>query len=238
MIKIKLAGLVIELDNKYSFIEKQTADYRTNEKADFSVFASDEKIRAEKESVMEASLSDGYCESICLYREIAERLPYYDAFVFHGCVIAFDGGAYVFTAPSGVGKTTHAKNWLSRFGKRVHILNGDKPIIRLIDGKLCACGTPWKGKEDYGANEILPLKAIVFLERGENNVAFPAEKADVITKFMKQIYLPRTDQASLLKTLRLADGVLSDTALMHLYCNKDEESAEIALDALRKNICL
>ena len=43
--------------------------------------------------------SRGYCESLCLYRQICRRLPFYDAFLMHASVVAVDGEAYAFAAP-------------------------------------------------------------------------------------------------------------------------------------------
>ena len=49
-----------------------------------------------------------------------------------------DDYAYVFSADSGTGKSTHTQLWLEHFGDRAYILNDDKPAIRLIDGKVYA----------------------------------------------------------------------------------------------------
>lgn len=235
MVKIEIAALKIALENRYSHIEALARDYLTLGECDFSVSVSDAQIEKERASSDGVAFTDGYLESICLYREIAERLPDYDAFVFHGCVMAYDGGAYLFTAKSGVGKTTHARNWLSRFKDKVHILNGDKPVIRIIDGIPYAAGTPWKGKENYGVNEMLPLRAIVFLERGKENRVSDISPKDATVRFIKQIYLPRTKQASLLKTMQLSNKILSSVRLLSLECTKDEESAEVSFNALNNN---
>lgn len=235
MIKIEIAGLKIALENKYPYIENYVQGYQTDGEVDFSVHATDETVEAERHSADGRTFPSDYCESICLYREIAERLPLYDAFVFHGCVLACNGGAYLLTAQSGVGKTTHAGNWLRAFKDRVHILNGDKPVIRIIDGTPIACGTPWRGKEGYGINESLPLKSIVFLERGNTNETFEISKSDALTKFMKQIYLPRKDKVQLLSTMRLADKVLSSVELVGFRCTKEIESAGVLYERIIKN---
>ncbi len=54
--------------------------------------------------------------------------------MLHASLISFDGKGYAFSAPSGYGKSTHARLWRGYFGSRVLILNGDKPIIK-YDGK-------------------------------------------------------------------------------------------------------
>ena len=231
MVKIEIAALKIALENNFSHIEDLARDYLTEGECDFFVSVDQSQIEAERKN-SEVAFSDGYLESICLYREIAEKLPEYDAFVFHGCVMAYDGGAYLFTAKSGVGKTTHARNWLSLYGDRVHVLNGDKPVIRIIDGTPYAAGTPWRGKENYGVNEMLPLRAIVFLDRGEENRVSEILSKDATVRFITQVYLPQKNAASLMKTMRLSDKILSSVRLLRLECTKDEKSAEVSFNAL------
>lgn len=231
MIRISVAGLEIGLDNKYSHIAELSRDYlsKANADADISVFASDENIDLEAEA-SGLSYSRGYLESIVLYREIAEALPRFDAFVFHGAVIALDGKAYAVTARSGVGKTTHLSLWLQKFGDRVHILNGDKPILRIIDGTVYACGTPWRGKEGYGIAEMLPLEGIAFLERGEQNEAKKITVGAALIRFVSQIYVPKAPAAASL-ALSVANRIISSVKLYELKANMDISAATVAYEA-------
>ena len=74
----------------------------------------------------------------------ARHLLRHDGFQLHASAIILEGKAYLFSAPSGTGKSTHASKWLRLFGARY--LNDDKPALRLIDGVWYACGTPWSGR--------------------------------------------------------------------------------------------
>lgn len=233
MIKILIAGLCIGIDNRFDHIEHLAADYLTDADAEFTVSATDEELRREAEMTPDIRFTDGYLESIVVYRKIAERLPQYDAFVFHGAVLNVDGCAYAFTAKSGVGKTTHTRLWHSYLGDKVHCLNGDKPIIRFFDGVPYACGTPWRGKENFGINERAPLRAIGFIKRAEHNTARPLDPRDVDTAIMKQIYLPRS-AASAVKTLRLANRLIGSVRLVEINCNMDVEAAEVAFAAMTR----
>ncbi|MBR3680562.1 MAG: hypothetical protein IKL79_00985 [Clostridia bacterium] len=231
MIKIKIAGLTVGIDNKYGYIEKLAADYLTEGEPNFTVTATEEQIR-EEAGVLDVKFSDGYLESIVVYRNIAEILPSYDAFVFHGAVLNYGGEAYAFTAKSGVGKTTHTRLWLKEFGDGVHYLNGDKPIIRFIDGVPYACGTPWRGKEGYGVNEIAPLRAIAFLERGATNSAAPIPSESIVTRLLTQMYMPRTNRLGAILTMRLADRITKAVRLVGLKCNMDPSAAHVSLAAM------
>ena len=231
MIKIKLANLAIGIDNRYKNIELLAQDYLTDEEPLFTVSVTDAEIEEERVSSATDS-SPAYYESIVAYRKIAEILPEYDAFLFHGSVIELNGNAYVITAHSGVGKTTHTRLWMQEFGDEVSILNGDKPTLRIIDGIPYACGTPWQGKENYGKNDIKPLRGFAFLSRGEVNRAYEIEPKEAVIRFMSQIYLPKKSKTNLVKTLSLADFVIKNAKLVHLECNMDAEAAHVCRRAL------
>lgn len=232
MIVLKIAGINVGVDNKYRHTEIVARDYITDEEPLFTVSVTPEDIEAEREMAEISDGTDGYFESVALYRKIAEKMPTLDGALFHGATIEYEGGAYIITAHSGVGKTTHMRLWLSEFGDKVSVVNGDKPIIRFIDGNLMACGTPWQGKEDYGRNVMRPLRGIIFLNRGEENRAYPITPDEATIDFMRQIYLPKTDKLSLVKTMNIANRVLKEVKLVRLECNMNPEAAHVARDAI------
>lgn len=232
MITVRIADLAVGIENRYSYLDGLCRDYLTDAPPLFTVSASDEEL--EEEARVSGISHRGCLESTVVYRAIARRLPYYDALVFHGAVIADGGDAYAFTAKSGTGKTTHLRLWLSEFGDAVHILNGDKPILRYINGTLYAAGTPWRGKENFGRSEMLPLKSIVFLSRGEENRVVPTDPASSLFSFFGQIFMPEEPQVADL-TLSLTERILTDTKLYRLYCNMNPEAAHVARRALTGN---
>ena len=230
MITVKIAELAIGIDNRYEYVKTLASDYLTDETPLFTVVATDAELEEERART-EIEFSNGYLESIVVYRKIAEILPKYDAFVFHGAILNYNGEAYAFTARSGVGKTTHTRLWLQEFSGDVHYLNGDKPIIRIIDGKPYAAGTPWRGKENYGVNEMAPLKGIALLDRGEKNTAQQIDTAVAVLRLVSQIYLP-TEREAVHLTMRLADKIIRSVRFIELKCNMDREAAHIARKAL------
>lgn len=231
MITIKVAQIAIGIDNRYRNVVYLAKDYLTDEAPEFTVSVTDEEIEEER-VISETEYTPGYYESVVAYRKIAEQLPNYDAFLFHGSVIEYKEKAYVITAHSGVGKTTHTRLWISEFGDEVKILNGDKPIVRFIDGEAYACGTPWQGKENYGRNVIRKVAGFAFLSRGEANKAYEISPSDAVMRFMSQIYLPKNNKIALVKTMSLADRVLKNARLVHLECNMEPEAAHVCREAL------
>lgn len=230
MVNIKLAGISVGLDCKYEYTEKIVKDYVTDEEPLFCVSATAEDIAWEHEN-SGITVPDRAAENIVLYRKIAEKLPEYDALVFHGAVLEYGNTAYAVTAHSGVGKTTHTRLWLREFSDKVKILNGDKPILRLIDGEVYACSTPWMGKEGYGYNAMRRLGGIGFLSRGTVNIARSITPDSAVMRFMNQIYLSKTDVLALTRSMRVADRLLCGVPLYEFECNMEPEAAHVTFDA-------
>ena len=195
MFNISLAGFVIGIDNRYNFVRRQCEKYLTEEKdAVMSIKVSDETLEAERASSIEAHgaehpFHDGYLESICIYRAICEQLPMHGAFMLHAAIVELDGRGYAFSARPGVGKSTHASLWKEHLG--ASIVNGDKPIVTFADGHATVWGTPWCGKEGWEENRSVPLDALCFIERSTVNFVEPVESADVASRLMTQLLLPR-----------------------------------------------
>lgn len=231
MIVVKIADIPIGINNRYSYVEDLMRDYITDEAPSFCIDVSDADISKERET-FDQDCSFGCLEGVVIHRKIAERLADYDAVVLHGAVLDVAGYAYIFTARSGVGKTTHAKLWLSEIpGAR--ILNGDKPVIRFIDGVPYAYGTPWRGKEGFGDNSRAELSSIAFLERAEHNTADVITPSHAAVRLVQQVYIPKIPSAAV-KAMRIVDRILSSVRLVELRCNMNSDAAHVALDTMTK----
>ena len=89
--------------------------------------------------------------------------------MLHASAVELDGKAYLFSAPSGTGKSTHTRLWQSVFGEKARVFNDDKPALRLIDGTWYAYGTPWCGKDGININMKVPVAGICFLKQAPEN---------------------------------------------------------------------
>ena len=228
--KIEIADIVIELEAKYPFVSSLTEEYRTDLPTDVHVCVKDFEI---EDAARRYGEPDYAAESIAIYSRIADALPRYDAILMHGAAIVDGEVAYLITAPSGVGKTTHVNNWISSFGDKVYVLNGDKPVIRYFDGIPYVCGTPWRGKEGMGVREKKRLGAIVVFRRGEINRAVQVRPEDVSEKLLSQIYVPRGIEEMQL-ALSILDKLLSDIPLFVAECNMETSSASVVRDAIAR----
>ena len=173
MFVIRLAELNIGIENKFAYIYNMCIDYITDYAPDFIVAATEDDIMAEDNG---SGFDMGYLETLAVYRKIAENILKYNGFLMHGVTIDVDGNGIAFLAKSGVGKSTHMKLWQELLHDKVTIVNGDKPLIRIIGDKIFTYGTPWAGKENLHTNTKTVLKKICFIERSETNECLHMEK--------------------------------------------------------------
>lgn len=229
---IMLGGLKIGIKHKYNYMSDFCKDYIAQfDEPDIIAKADDNAILKEKEMVPMASIET--CESLCIYRAIGEQLPDFDRFVFHGAAIEFAGNAYLFTAPSGTGKTTHINLWRKFLGDKVDIINGDKPIIH-VGNTSTVYGTPWAGKEGLQRNASAPLRAICILKQSKTNSIMLLEKSGVVNHLMRQVYMPHNPIA-LSKTLELLGTIIENTPVYILECDISEEAFKTSYNALTNN---
>lgn len=237
MFTIRLAGIDIAIDNRYDRVRRQCAGFMSEGAPLFTVGATEEEIREEWETSLpevRASYPDpeGYGESVCVYRKICHRMPLYGVLLLHSAAVETGGKAYLFSAPSGTGKTTHLRLWMQTHPGQVRIINGDKPLLRREeDGRFTVHGTPWAGKEGWHSNASAPLDGLCFLARARCNTIRPMALNEAREAIMRQILYPR-DPEPLIKTLELTNALLSAAPVYLLSCNISEEAARLSYDTM------
>ena len=149
--------------------------------------------------------------------------------MLHSSAVVVDGKAYLFSALSGTGKSTHTNLWLEHFGDRAYILNDDKPALRIIDGVWHACGTPWSGKHDMSKPVCVPLQGIAMLNRSEINRVERHTGTAAVFDLLEQTIRPSDKLGQLLELL---DKLVSNIPVWKLYCNMDPEAALVSYKAM------
>ncbi len=179
------------------------------------------------------SLAD--CEHIWTGYAFAKKLLDFNGFVLHASAVSYKGKAYLFSAPSGTGKSTHTSIWQKVFGSEAVIINDDKPALRLIDGKLWVFGTPWSGKSDKNENICIPLGGICFISRSEVNQIQKADKLWAISNLVSQSFrYPSREYMEAL--LGFLDKNLSNIPVFKMGCNTSNEAATVAYEYMNKHL--
>ncbi len=160
------------------------------------------------------------------------RLAVLGGGVLHSSAIAYHGQGVAFSAPSGTGKSTHTALWQECFGDAVEMLNDDKPAIYFDGDKPIICGTPWSGKTDHNHNRCVPLRAIVFIERGTKNRIERLDTVDSMFYLTGQIARPYYDEALGICLLDFIERILVAVPIYRLTCDISRQAVETAFHAL------
>lgn len=221
------------MDLKFPILSKRAEKYRTEytDKPDILIDVTDTAVLDLK--LLGPHLTDAECELMVSTSEFYKRLLKFNGFMLHSSAVCVDNKAYLFSANSGTGKSTHTSLWLKLFGDKAFIINDDKPAIKIENGKAYVYGTPWSGKSDLNRNVRVPLQGICVLERAEENFIEPLDKGTDIFKIMNQTLRPPLE-SYMDKLLELLDVVISDTPIWRMGCNISLEAAQMAYDAMSK----
>lgn len=231
---IDVADTIIEIETVHVLPFALSRQFLTKKAPDFKVISTQNDIDALKpifqaENGLTVSW-DGNIETMVVLRKVAEGLIDFGVFAMHGAVIAVDNNAYLFTADSGVGKTTHILKWLRNIPNS-YVVNGDKPFIRIKDIPY-ACGSPWAGKENLYTNTKVPLKAIVIMERSFDNFINEISFVEAFPMLYKQIYRPRNAE-KMKRTLSLLKAVGQKVTIYKFgFNNYKNDCLETAYSAL------
>lgn len=233
-----ITGLTVDINFKGSLLtersNKYKIEYNENEKADITVDIDPALIQARVDNSNSGVLTYGDYEYIMTGTKFYRELLAFDGFMLHSSAVVLDGKAYLFSAPSGTGKSTHTNLWAEHFSDRdVYIINDDKPAIKLEeDGLFYVYGTPWSGKTDKNVNARVPLQGICFIERSEENFINEITGFEAVRRILWQTIRPRETE-NLDKLLSLCDVLVKKIKVYQMGCRIDTNAVEMAYNAMK-----
>lgn len=182
-------------------------------------------------------LQDNTCTAGALaFEYLGQIFPYcalkHNILTFHGVLMEHEGRGIVISAPSGTGKTTHARMW--RDYKNALIINGDRATCQKVDGRWMGYGLPWSGTSGEQINRSVPLTALVVLERGETNYAEVMSPQEAFGAILPHIQCPTWDGELVGKAMDLADDFLNNIPVIRLSCRPDKEAVEVLNQVLEE----
>lgn len=238
---LNIAGVVYDIHANFPSTKAYCCQFVTDQTGSSRISVTNEDIAAERTSANALAIdkngnsiiySDAYLETLALLRKLAENAPGMDSFLIHGSAICVDGKAYLFSAPSGTGKSTHARLWREMLGDRAVMVNDDKPFILRSENVFYVCGSPWNGKHGLGNPIAAPLAAICMLHQAEENAISKLSAAQALPRLAPQCYMPKNPDSAI-KTLGLIDALLKAVPVYKLGCNISSEAAELCFNTIK-----
>lgn len=241
---VKLADIVLEISSKYDTLSEYCREYLIEECAKMKeqgeenavqqILITQEDIEAEYARIMQSEkdmYTPQYMENLATLRKIADIMPIYNRFLMHGAVLSWKNDGYMFTAPSGTGKSTHVALWKKYLGDEVKIINGDKPILAVQQNEIRVYGTPWAGKERWQTNISVPLKGICFIKQGNENKIHTITPKEALPMLIHQVYFTENpEQAG--KTMELLNRLFQYVPMYQLECDISEEAVQCSFEIM------
>ena len=233
MFKVKVADVVFLINA----VSPSTKDF-------FSSFLSNEKEQEEicieisdikKYHEMYPYFTKEQCERVALKYQMDRIIVDYDAFPIHASALSYKGEGYVFSALSGIGKSTHARIWRETYGKDVIMINDDRPYLKIVGNSVFAYSHPQAGKHDIYTNTMCQVKVIGKIVRDERNYVKRISKAEFFPFLVQQTFTMDEPQITS-KIITLITKVLNQVHLYEIHCNMSKDAASSIYEQIQADI--
>ena len=148
-------------------------------------------------------------------------------FAIHSASILYRGKAFLFSGPSGTGKTTHTRLWKDLFG--VKDINGD---LNLVSDEGRVFGTPWCGTSEIFTNKNYILGGLIFLKQAKKDTVKLLEDDEKVLRIVKRIVSPIYTKEQLEENIFFAVNISKRIPAWRLYCTKNDSAAELMKDTI------
>ena len=235
IILVKIAEQTFLIKGKEYDLKQFFKGYEFEGEPDYIIKASNENLRRENiaHSMSQVwTLSPVALELCTIQRRIVSCLSDKGMVLFHGSAICVDGRTYIFTAPSGTGKSTHSRLWRELLTDHdVVMVNDDKPFLKVEEGRVTAYGSPWMGKEQLGCNMSAPVEAICYISQGTKNVIRVATPEEMYPIFYEQSLRP-FDKEGTENYLHTLDVLTRSVRLYKLECDISLDAARLSYETM------
>ena len=235
MEKFIIAGLKTEYNVRGKLLSERSEPYKAefdDSETQIRFNIKEEFINKKKEEIPYLSIEEHEYMWTCeaFYSELLRH----NGMMLHSSCVEKDGFAYLFSARSGTGKSTHTHLWLKNL-EGTRIINDDKPALICEDGKWYACGTPFSGKTDENLDVKIPVRAITFLHRSEINSVKRIPPFQAVGLLIEQTIKP-ADKTLAESMLEKVDKLLREVPVFSLGCNMEDEAATVAYNEIERLI--
>ena len=143
----------------------------------------------------------------------------------HASCVCSNEEAVLFSAPSGMGKSTQADLWKEHLGAK--IINGDRPFISVSSEGVRAYGVPWDGKEQIFLQENYPVRAIIEVRQAKSNYLRKMNRDQAFRLLMQQCFIPMWDDEAKFLAVKTIRKIANTIPFYRLFCLPEEGVAEL-----------
>ena len=155
-------------------------------------------------------------------------------YALHSASNYYQEKAWLYSASSGTGKTTHVKLWEKLYA----VLNGDLNLLGMEKDEVFVYGIPWCGTSGVYTTKKYPLGGIILLKRGtENRVCkLPQDERQLYTaqRMISPAWTEKQVDDSLLFAEKLSDRI----PIRQLYCTQEPSAAAVMKEYIDKYLTI
>jgi len=151
-------------------------------------------------------------------------------YAIHSASICYQGRGYLFSGPSGMGKSTQANLWKSCY--RVSIWNGDVNLISLESDGPRLWGVPWNGTSGIYTRGSIPLGGLIFLRQSLKNQVVIPSASDRMVATIQRLISPTYTPELFEKALDVCQLLQEQIPMWRLYCDTTTEAAQVMKEAI------
>lgn len=184
---------------------------------------------------------DGKGEANILTAYFSDALLPFQRVAFHAVAVRWRDRAYLISAPSGVGKTTQARNLSMLRPGEFSIICGDRPILQrcpLPEGaeqgkeQIFVHPSPWNGKENWHDAEGAPLAGVILLDRGPENQLASLTPREAAARAFSQFIHSGKDEQTVRLLAQMAEAMLQAAPIWRLTSDQVPDSTKLLLQTV------
>ena len=152
------------------------------------------------------------------------------ALLTHSAAVLYNGEAILFCGASGAGKSTQAYAWIKYFDSKP--INYDHPCIIWSNNTPIAYGTPWGGKEGFCMPVGAPIKAVVFVHKGDTSNVYRLSAGEAFGRLTLINALPciRPDMDE--KMMTIVERLVQSVPVYYQECTLEKETPDTLFKVL------
>lgn len=158
---------------------------------------------------------------------IPELLAARGIFLCHSSYIIHRGEAVLFISGKGGGKSTQASLWQKE--RNAEIINGDRSLLKFEGDRLMACGTPYCGSSKTALNRTAPVRALILLGKGSENIIERVSGIQALTGIVSQL---SREHYQNLSACEFAEKICRTAPVYSMKCLPDPSAVQALEDVL------
>lgn len=145
--------------------------------------------------------------------------------VLHSASVLYRGRAWLFSGPSGTGKSTHAALWQTQY--QTPLINGDLNLIAMQGDTPMIYGIPWCGTSGICDPSDYRLGGVILLKQAQEDETEELTEDKRRLLISQRLISPFWNEEMLTENLSLTDRIADRILICRLRCTKEKNAADV-----------